>query len=430
MKSISSQKQYMCIFLILLIVMQNVLQKWIGAFQYVDELFALLLVPFLVYRLIIKKEKLKWTNKKICFLVFMLIFWLCGWGGYLLYHYQPLSNTIKDAYVNLKFFMAVGASFLIFSDEKTDFEQLKKKIWPILNMIVVVLFVFCLADLCFGIFSTETRAGMRAIKLFYSTYTILVGECVFLSAIFLWFFEEKGKRIIPPLAMLAFIMLSTRRVKAVGAIACVMLVYLMVFYQRKQISNKIKVLVGGIVVVAVIAGLFQVIYYYCVLGSESARGVLTLGAPFVAKDHFPFGSGWGTYGSAFSIEPYSPVYGMYHMEKVWGMSENFHSFISDTFWPMIMGQTGFFGFAAYVGAMVVFARKIYTLKTEKNRFASGIFAFLYLLISSTSESAFVNPIAIPLAFWMGLLFAEQYIKGNGRERVCCEDEDKADKCIS
>ena len=29
-----------------------------------------------------------------------------------------------------------------------------------------------------------------------------------------------------------------------------------------------------------------------------------------------------------------------------------------------------------------------------------------LLISSTSESALVNPLAVPMAFWLGLLLAE------------------------
>lgn len=425
MKISSLQKQYLCIFFIILFGIQDYLQEQIGIFQYVDELFALMLVPTFLYWLIIEKNEWIWSKKKKLFFVFIIIFWICGWGGSIFYHYQPFLNTIKDAYVNIKFFMAVGASFFIFADDNINFKKLKKKMWPFLYVIVSLLFILCLLDLCFGIFSTETRAGMRAIKMFYSTYTGLVGECVFLSAICLWFFKEQKRRILPLLSMLVFIMLSTRRVKAMGALACLMLVYVLVFYKRQKISRKMKLLVGGVVAIAVVVGLGQMLYYYGKLGTESARAVLTLGAPFVAKDHFPFGSGWGTYGSAFSVEPYSPVYGAYHMDRIWGMSANFNSFISDTFWPMILGQTGFFGFSAYVGAMVVFTGKIYRLRKNKNAFSSGVFLFLYLLIASTSESAFVNPIAIPMAFWIGLLFAEQYVKENRQRRSQLEHGKKS-----
>ena len=152
------------------------------------------------------------------------------------------------------------------------------------------------------------------------------------------------------------------------------------------------------------------------MGTESARAVLTIGAPFIAADHFPFGTGWGTYGSAFSIEPYSPVYGMYWMAGIWGISQSYSSFVSDTFWPMVLGQCGYFGFAALLGALWIFIKKVFalwdyrcdfasTLFYYRCDFASTLFLILYLLISSTSESAFANPVAVPMAFWIGFVLA-------------------------
>ncbi|MSS01082.1 hypothetical protein [Floccifex porci] len=429
MKSVISRKTYIFIFFVILFLAQNRLQQWAGVFQYLDELFALLIIPALLYWIIKKKEKVTWTKQQICFFALLAIFWLSGWGGYVIYHYQPLSNAAKDAYVNLKFFLAAGASFLIFADKELNFEQLKKKLWPVLNGIVVILFVFCLADLCFGIFSKETRYGMRAIKLFYSAYTILVGECVFLSAIYLWFFEQKRKKIIPPLVMLAFIMLSTRRIKSVGAVACILMVYLLVFYKEKKLSKKVKIFTGCVLLIALFAGVYQVISYYIMMGTESARAVLTIGAPFIAKDHFPFGSGWGTYGSAFSADPYSPVYGMYQMDGVWGISPEYHEFVSDTFWPMILGECGIFGLLAFIGVCALIVKKVFILKSSKSAFASSLIPLLYLLISSSSESAFANPIAVPFAFWMGFLFAEQYVKESKDRGLDCEIKSKIDKSL-
>ena len=429
MKSVTSRKMYLYLFWVILFIIQNRLQQWFNPFQYLDEIFALLIVPGVLFWIIKKKEKIIWTKEKILFLILLLVFVLSGWAGYFVYHYQPFANAVKDAYVNLKFFMAVGASFLMFANEELDFEQLKKKIWPVMNAIVIFLFVLCLVDLCFGIFSTETRAGMRAVKLFYSAYTFLVGECVFLSAIYLWFFDLKQRKIVPPLVMLSFVMLSTRRAKAMGAVACILLVYLLVFYKRKKLSKKVKAFTGVVLVIAVLAGLLQLVSYYIMMGVESARAVLTLGAPFIAKDHFPFGTGWGAYGSAFSAEPYSPVYTRYGMDKVWGLSPSYHEFVSDTFWPMVLGECGIFGFAAFIGVLILFVKKVITLKTNRNAFASALIPLLYLLISSSSESAFANPIAVPLAFWIGFLFAEQKVMESKKGRACCEIEAETKNCI-
>ena len=140
--------------------------------------------------------------------------------------------------------------------------------------------------------------------------------------------------------------------------------------------------------------------------------MLTLAAPFVAWDHLPTGSGWATFGSAFSAEPYSPVYGMYRMAGIWGISPNYSAFVSDTYWPMVLAETGFIGFGGLILALVMFVKKVCRVK-HAPALASGLMVLAYLLISSTSESALANPVAVPLAFWMGVLLAEQH---NSSER--------------
>lgn len=409
MKSVTSRKTVLFCVCMLLFLLQNGLQKHFEFFQYLDEFFAVLVIPVFFLKFVQKKVTFDWTKRKTLFSVLLLIFWISGWCGFFCYRYQPFLNAAKDSYVNLKFFMSIGTAYLLFCDENLDTEQMRRKIWPILNCITIFLFVLCLLDLCFGIFSTETRGGLRAVKLFYSAYTFLAGNCVLLSAVYFWFFEQKQKRIIGPLAMLAFVMLSTRRVKAMGAAACILLVYLLVLRRHQKMNKKMKSFVCVAMAAAVAAGIYQVVSYYYLMGVESARAVLTIGAPFIAFDHFPFGTGWGTYGSTFSTDPYSPVYGMYRMAGVWGISPDYPDFVSDTFWPMILGQCGIWGFLAFIGVLIMLIRKVFTLKENKSAFASACIPILYLLISSSSESAFANPIAVSMAFWLGILFAEQGI---------------------
>lgn len=393
-------------FFLFLFLFQNGLQQKIALFQYVDEVFGLLAVPLFFLRLLQKEISIQSIKNNRKLIILFGIFWISGWCGTFYYQYQPLEVAVKDSYVNIKFLLAVITAYLIFVDvQQQEFKQMEKKIWPVLNAITLFLFLLCVIDLCFGIYSTETRGGLRAVKLFYSTYTFLVGNCVLLSSVYLWLYEEKRKKVIPPLIMLAFIMVSTRRVKAMGAVACICLIYLFVFCRKQKLNRKTKIMVGLVVGAAATAGVYQTISYYYLMGIESARAVLTIASPFVAIDHFPFGSGWGTYGSAFSADPYSPVYGMYRMAGVWGISPEYSEFISDTFWPMELAQCGVVGFAALLALIVVLIGKILRLRSDKSIFASALLPVLYLFISSSSESAFVNPISIPLAFWIGFLFA-------------------------
>lgn len=409
-----------------LFLFQDKLQEEIALFQYFDEGIALLALPLFFAHFLRGSRVMRSSGETIALFVCLAVFWCCGWAGHFIYRYQPLTEAAKDAYVNVKFFLAAAAGYLLFADggrtrrgEKHkvngtgayDFSVLRRYLWPVLYYGTAVLAVLTVLDAVFHIFSNDTRGGIPAVKLFYSAQTTLVGICVFLASMLLWFYKEKGKKIVLPLVLLSCIMFSTLRVKAVGAIACIVLVYLFVL-RRQKLGRKMKIFLGFVLAFAGVAGVYQVFRYYYQMGVESARAMLTLASPYVAWDHFPTGSGFATFGSAFSAEnSYSPVYGIYRMAGIWGLSPGYHQFVSDTYWPMILGQCGFFGFAALVAALVLFARKLWGMKTDPTSLASAALPFLYLLISSTSESAFANPLAVPLAFWTGILLAAHQSSG-------------------
>ena len=398
-----------------LFLLQDKLQEWFVPFQYFDEAFGLLFFPMVILRWHQKRLNPVGEKKDWLFYAGLGIFWLFGWAGYLVYRYQPLMNALKDFYVNSKFFLALGASFLFFNDEEMDFGKMKEKIWPVLNVVTVLLFAMTVLDLLFDTFSTDTRGPFRAVKLFYSVQTVLVAVCVFLSAVYLWYYEQKRDRILLPLGMLSVMMFCTLRVKSMGAIAAVVLVYLFVLQglKFKDLKRWMKITFVVFMLFAATAIVYQIVSYYILMGVESARAMLTLAGPFVAWDHFPFGSGWATFGSAFSGQPYSPVYGMYRMAGIWGLTPEDPAFISDTYWPMILGQTGFFGFAGFLLALVVFVKRVLKMRELPGSYASSLLILAQLLISSTSESALANPLAVPMALWLGVLMAEHRQKGMG-----------------
>ncbi|WMJ70872.1 hypothetical protein [Stenotrophomonas sp. 24(2023)] len=90
--------------------------------------------------------------------------------------------------------------------------------------------------------------------------------------------------------------------------------------------------------------------YYLGQGSEDmARTALTTTSVKIANDSFPLGSGAGTFASAPSYKlGYSDVYRVYGLDRVYGISQETGNFITDVFWPKILGQSGYIGLIAYL----------------------------------------------------------------------------------
>lgn len=76
----------------------------------------------------------------------------------------------------------------------------------------------------------------------------------------------------------------------------------------------------------------------------------------IAWDYFPFGAGFGTFGSWMSRAMYSPLYHTYGLSHVWGLSPGKTSFINDIFWPSILAETGIFGLLFYGLIIIGFLR--------------------------------------------------------------------------
>ena len=145
----------------------------------------------------------------------------------------------------------------------------------------------------------------------------------------------------------------------------------------------------------------QISFYYVELSGQSARSVLTKTSFEIMKEYFPIGTGFGTFASDVAGEYYSPVYVKYGFTQIYELQRE-SNFLSDTFWPIIIGQTGFIGTVCYLIALVrLFLKTIKVRLADWGAYAAVLFIFIYLLVSSTSEPAFCNAVAIPLAMMLG-----------------------------
>ena len=89
-----------------------------------------------------------------------------------------------------------------------------------------------------------------------------------------------------------------------------------------------------------------------VVSNLHPRVALYVGSLAVARDHLPLGAGVGRYGSHMSREAYSPVYAAYGLDRTYGLRERNPAAVTDTFWPMILGESGILGL---LGAIAFFS---------------------------------------------------------------------------
>lgn len=144
---------------------------------------------------------------------------------------------------------------------------------------------------------------------------------------------------------------------------------------------------------------------YIFEADESPRTLLFKGSFTVANQHFPFGAGFGRYGSFTAFNYYSPEYLKLGFESIYGLGTNAQKnrFATDTFWPAVWGEAGWLGAAAYVGGLVAMGRAVVgSLKHADPwvRFLAILSAGwgIELLIESIAAPIFNGPPTYPLLF--------------------------------
>ncbi|MBA2372804.1 MAG: hypothetical protein H0V74_01190 [Chloroflexi bacterium] len=131
--------------------------------------------------------------------------------------------------------------------------------------------------------------------------------------------------------------------------------------------------------------------------TSPARVALYTGSFRIARDHFPLGAGVGRYGSHMSRIEYSPIYHEYGLDRIRGLRERNPRYITDTFWPMILGEFGVGGLAAYGLLLVSICLAIWragrsAADATTHAFMAGTLAVLVeALIESLATPMFTSP---------------------------------------
>ena len=135
-----------------------------------------------------------------------------------------------------------------------------------------------------------------------------------------------------------------------------------------------------------------------------ARSAL-YGASFeIARDNFPLGAGLGRFASHMSRVEYSPVYVEYGLDHIRGLQEDNADYITDTFWPMMLGESGVVGavgYAVFLGALLFAVWRAIGRQTDRflRVFCLGTLAVLVAAsVESLATPMFVAPPRAYLVF--------------------------------
>ena len=212
-----------------------------------------------------------------------------------------------------------------------------------------------------------------------------------------------------------FAALATARRTAVSA--CVAAWF---WLQAKLRSTAVLIaIVACVPVAAVVLGppvvlVAQTTYHdYLGSGNPEARTVLTIDSFKVAADHFPLGAGFGRFGSAVAATNYSPEYEARGYPYVWGLGRTAEDgrFLTDTEWPALIGEAGFFGALAFaLGLFGVYRAGLRLWKraaTPLVRWAGLMMAgwVVASLVESVATVTFTGPPAFALFFGLAGLIA-------------------------
>lgn len=139
------------------------------------------------------------------------------------------------------------------------------------------------------------------------------------------------------------------------------------------------------------------------LSSLQPRIALYAGSVAIARDDLPLGAGVGRFGSHMSRAVYSPTYAEYGLDQIYGLSRAYPIAVTDSFWPMILGETGVVGLVAALIFFGSLARDLWAAAglsgppTTRIFMLGTLLLFAEGLVRSLISAAFVAP---PIAYFL------------------------------
>ena len=329
-------------------------------FNYTDEAIGVILVTIVIFRAM--KSQISLLKFERYMLIFMILFELFGIISGFTYKYQETKYMFVDAYTCAKFFIYYLCARLL-TQGKLD-EKYFFSINRICKIIAVIFFVLALHDAFLSPWFpvADFRYFTNSVMLFFEHPEYLARASM--TVLFILAYNYRYyKHNIYYIIMLTIVMILTFRTKAIISTFIIYILY--IYFVKFKFKSLLPVGVGAVGGTAYLG--YDSLNKYYVEIEESARLILTNDGIQIANNYFPIGSGFGSFASSMAAQYYSKLYMKlgYYRKKDIGMGEGRKgNFLSDTFWPIVIAQTGWLGLFSF--CLAIISMLIYIIQSRKS----------------------------------------------------------------
>lgn len=372
--------------LFIAMLLQTFLQNsGLAAAYYIDDAAAAILGVYALGGIVRNAGVRKWERLAFCVLGTSMV-------GTLISNYLGgvQIDTVPicvDIWTYIKFPLALTGGYILCRDSDA-----LRLLLPLSKLFLCVASMFCVLNvtgLLGSSMSTDVRYGIRAFNFIFGHPENF--SCACIALLLLLAGDWSSNRVW--IALCVLLSLSSLRAKAFGFAAVVVVLFL--FARKRQ---RLPIMAVPIVVAAVVFLGWDMFSYYFIETETGARAVITQASFRVANDFFPWGVGFATFGSAVTAEYYSPLYYSYGLSNTYGLMPGATNYFSDTFWPTIIGQNGWLLGFLYTLSMGLLLHSCYIRGKLSHATLVALMGIAYLLIMTSSSSAFFHPLAVLLGF--------------------------------
>lgn len=162
-----------------------------------------------------------------------------------------------------------------------------------------------------------------------------------------------------------------------GLLSVGLIFMIYIFFERKKSFKWYYCIPIGII--GLLLSYDEIISY--LLDPEAPRAKFLIYAFITANQYFPMGAGFGTFASATAAKYYSNLYYQYNFNESWGMSPTDTRFLTDNYYPQIIGQLGYIGAAVWVTLVYKIVKKLILTIPEKHVCYGTLYLYGCLLIA-------------------------------------------------
>lgn len=370
--------------LLFALIMQVVLQDTIGFFQYFDEATTVVCILYLVLDAF---QHTKDKKNRVINLILILCLVIIGLIGNATAGIQKnYAGIIMDIGNIFKAYVAYLAFIAYFENParlKTNYYTIRY-----LNTYCCVLVVPGAVLAVVNLFRdigmhTDYIYGLRAFHYIFlrvgNLYTACILCLIVMTLCLIQLHGRARQRQLFFIGCTLLLMISTLRSRAI-LFGIVYVIGYLYFVAGKRLRIKMRYIIA-VIILGLYIGMPKFQYYF--YSSNAARSVLLRNGVKTAQTYFPIGAGFASYGTHAARMYWSPLYNTYSFNNYFGLSQEMGDFLTDGYWPAILGE---FGILGTILVLILIIRIIIQVLKESRSSSIQRFAAVYGMAFMTASS--------------------------------------------